>query len=256
MLKGIGASRGYGIGRAVIIEDISLDYSAVRYTNADEEKARLDRAVEEFKSETASMVESLKTSAGEKEAEILEGHLTMLEDPFMLSQMKDLIDSGSVAEAAADTVCTMFYDMFAGIDDELMRQRASDIKDIKDSLIGILLGVKAVMLVPARVHPVPERLYRAHEIPFDVGRGKAVLAVLHAARGGELADGGLGDVRIDAALSVHVDLVGAAGRALIVKGRPDLALLLGELAVLGKYGKEYRGSGRKHFRHLKHLLFR
>lgn len=144
MLKGIGASRGYGIGRAVIIEDISLDYSAVRYTNADEEKARLDRAVEEFKSETASMVESLKTSAGEKEAEILEGHLTMLEDPFMLSQMKDLIDSGSVAEAAADTVCTMFYDMFAGIDDELMRQRASDIKDIKDSLIGILLGVKAV----------------------------------------------------------------------------------------------------------------
>ncbi|MBQ7160308.1 MAG: phosphoenolpyruvate--protein phosphotransferase, partial [Clostridia bacterium] len=86
-----------------------------------------------------------------KEAEILTGHLAMLQDPFMVSQMNDMIDGGSVAEAAADTVCTMFYDMFAGMEDEMMRQRASDIKDIKDSLLGLLLGVKTVDIasVPA-----------------------------------------------------------------------------------------------------------
>ena len=144
MPKGIGASPGYGIGRAVIIEDVSLDYSAVKYSSADGEKTRLASAVDAFKKETAEMVAALKESAGAKEAEILEGHLTMLEDPFMLSQMNDIIDAGSVAEAAADTVCTMFYDMFAGIEDELMRQRASDVKDIKDSLLSILLGVKTV----------------------------------------------------------------------------------------------------------------
>ena len=151
MLKGIGASQGFGIGRAVIIEDADLDYSAVRYTSAGEEKARLEKAVEAFVAETREMVEALKRSAGEKEAEILEGHLTMLADPFMLSQMNDLIDSGSVAEAASDQVCTMFYDMFAGMEDEMMRQRASDIRDIKDSLLGILLGVKTVDIgaVPA-----------------------------------------------------------------------------------------------------------
>ena len=144
MLQGIGASQGYGIGKAVIIEDINLDYSAVKYTTAQEEKARLAKAVEAFTVETRAMAEGLKASAGEKEAEILEGHLTMLADPFMLSQMNDKIDGGAVAEAAVDDVCTMFYDMFAGVDDEMMRQRASDVKDIRDSMIRILLGVKSI----------------------------------------------------------------------------------------------------------------
>ena len=151
MLKGIGASQGYGIGKAVVIADCDLNYSAVRYTDAKSEKSRLEKAVERFSAETAEMVAALKKSAGEKEAEILEGHLTMLQDPFMLSQIGDLIDSGSIAEAATDTVCTMFYDMFAGMEDEMMRQRASDIKDIKDSLLALLLGVKTVDIgsVPA-----------------------------------------------------------------------------------------------------------
>ncbi|MBP5288809.1 MAG: phosphoenolpyruvate--protein phosphotransferase [Clostridia bacterium] len=151
MLKGIGASQGYGIGRAVIIDDTPLDYSGVRYTTPDGEKARLDRAVEDFTKETAQQIAALKDSAGEKEALILEGHLTMLQDPFMLSQMKENIDGGSVAEAAADAVCNMFIDMFSGVEDEMMRQRASDIKDIRDSLLKLLLGVNSVAIekVPA-----------------------------------------------------------------------------------------------------------
>ena len=144
MLKGIGASQGYGIGRAVIIEDANLDYSAVKYQSAESEKTRLQAAVKEFIKVTVEMVESIKKSTGEKEAEILEGHITMLNDPFMISGMNEQIDSGSVAEAAADAVCQMFIDMFSGIEDEMMRQRASDIKDIRDGLLGILLGVKKV----------------------------------------------------------------------------------------------------------------
>lgn len=144
MLKGIGASKGYGIGNAVIIKDISLDYSAVKFSGAENEKNRLHKAVEEFTNETKLLVESLKTSAGEKEAEILEGHLMMLQDPFMLSQMEENIDTGAVAEAGVDTVCTMFYEMFSSVDDEMTRQRASDVKDIKDSLLRLLLGVESV----------------------------------------------------------------------------------------------------------------
>ena len=144
MLQGIGASRGFGIGKAVLIEDINLDYSAVKYTDAESEKARLAKAVEDFVAETKAMAAALKTSAGAKEAEILEGHITMLGDPMLLSQMQEKIEGGSVAEAAADNVLQMFYEMFAGIEDEMMRQRASDVKDIKDSLLRILLGLKSV----------------------------------------------------------------------------------------------------------------
>lgn len=144
MLRGIGASQGYGIGKAVIINDVNLDYSNVKFTDAENEKSRLNIAVEKFTEETRALAESVKNSAGEKEAEIIEGHLVMLNDPFMLSQMQDNIDAGSVAEKAVDTVCSMFIDIFSVADDELTRQRASDVKDIRDSLLKILLNINCV----------------------------------------------------------------------------------------------------------------
>lgn len=144
MLKGIGASQGFGIGKAVVIKDINLDYSSVKYTDAADQKKRLHSAADEFSKETKALIDELKKNAGKKEAEILEGHLAMLGDPFMLSQMEEAIDNGSVAESAVDAVCTMFIDMFSGVDDELTRQRASDVKDIRDNLLRILLGIKNV----------------------------------------------------------------------------------------------------------------
>jgi phosphotransferase system enzyme I (PtsI) len=132
MLKGVGASKGFGIGKAIVIKDINLDYSAVKYTSAQEEKARLEKAVDDFTIETRKMAENLKESAGEKEAEILEGHIVMLNDPFMISQMKENIDGGAVAESAGDTVCTMFYDLFAAVEDEMMRQRFYPVNDKPD----------------------------------------------------------------------------------------------------------------------------
>ncbi len=144
MLKGVGASQGYGIGKAVVIGDMNTDYSHVKYSSADHEKARLHRAIDSFTSETRELADKLRACAGEKEAEILEGHIVMLSDPFMLSQMEDSISSGSVAEAAVDTACQMFIDLFSAAGDELTRQRASDVKDIRDNILQNLLGVKAV----------------------------------------------------------------------------------------------------------------
>ena len=144
MLKGIGASQGYGIGKAVIINDINTDYSNAEYSGEKNEKSRLKKAVDDFITETNTLAEKLKKSAGEKEAEILEGHIAMLSDPFMMSQIEESISSGSVAEKAVDTVCQMFIDMFSSADDELTKQRASDIKDIRDSLLKRLLGIKTV----------------------------------------------------------------------------------------------------------------
>lgn len=151
MMKGIGVSEGFGIGRAVIIQEADLDYSHVQYTSAEEEKARLNRAVEQFKAETQKIADELKASAGAKEAEIMDGHLEMISDPYMVQQMEDGIDGGATAEAAVDSTCTMFHDMFEGSGDELMMQRASDVNDIKEGILSILLGVKTV-----NISAVPE----------------------------------------------------------------------------------------------------
>ncbi len=144
MLKGVGASQGYGIGKAVVIEDSDFDYSSIEYSNAQTEKQKLNDAVQAYVKKTEDSVEKLKAVAGDKEAEILQGHLIMLQDPFMLSQMEDGINNGSTAESAVDSVCNMFIDMFSSTDDELVQQRATDVKDIKNNLLAIMLKKKTV----------------------------------------------------------------------------------------------------------------
>lgn len=144
MLKGIGASQGYGIGKALVIKENDLDYSAVKYSGAENENKRLQDACKYFNKKTNELVSEMKKTATPKEAEILQGHITMLADPFMQSQMKELIDSGAVAEKAVDTVLNMFIDMFSSLDDDFTRQRVSDIKDIRDSLLGILLDIHTI----------------------------------------------------------------------------------------------------------------
>lgn len=88
--------------------------------------------------------EDIRQRVGQKESEILSGQVMMLSDPFMVSQMEDAIQSGSCAEAAVDTVCQMYIEMFSNVEDELMKQRATDIEDIKTRMLRLLLGVESV----------------------------------------------------------------------------------------------------------------
>ena len=146
MLRGTGVSEGCGIGKALIIQHRSLDYSGVVFGGAQQEKERLRAAIDAFMQKTEQLRDRLQASAGEKEAAILDGHMEMLRDPFMLSQMEEMIDGGATAEAAADGVCNQFIAMFSGMDDELTRQRASDIADVREDLLGIMLGAEQVDL--------------------------------------------------------------------------------------------------------------
>ena len=144
MLKGVGASAGIGIGKVICIREQNLDYSQVQYQGREQEKARLKQAVETFCEKTQQMAEDIRQRVGQKESEILSGQVMMLSDPFMVSQMEDAIQSGSCAEAAVDTVCQMYIEMFSNVEDELMKQRATDIGDIKTRMLRLLLGVESV----------------------------------------------------------------------------------------------------------------
>lgn len=144
MLKGVGASAGIGIGKVICIREQNLDYSQVQYQGREQEKARLKQAVETFCEKTQRVAEDIRQRVGQKESEILSGQVMMLSDPFMVSQMEDAIQSGSCAEAAVDTVCQMYIEMFSNVEDELMKQRATDIGDIKTRMLRLLLGVESV----------------------------------------------------------------------------------------------------------------
>jgi len=144
MYNGIAASRGIGIGSICVIAEHELKYDAVKVEDTESEKARFDSAVEKFKKDTAEMAEDIRKRIGPKEAEILEGHLVMMSDPSMSGEMGKMIAAGQCAESAVEAVCDMFIGMFSKMDDDMMRQRASDISDIKVSLLKILLGIEDI----------------------------------------------------------------------------------------------------------------
>ena len=152
MLKGIGASNGYGIGQIVIIKEANLDFERRTITDAEAEKKRFQDAVAVFMDKTQAMADDMKNRIGEKEAEILEGHILMMQDPEMTGQIEAAIEGESInAEAALSQVCDMFAQMFASIDDEMFQQRATDVNDIKTRMLMILLGEEEtdISAVPA-----------------------------------------------------------------------------------------------------------
>lgn len=144
MYKGIAASRGIGIGTIcrIIEQDLSFETKIVTDTAA--EKARFQKAIDDFVTETYVMAEEVKKNIGPKESEILLGHAVMISDPSMSGEMFSMIDAGQCAEAALTAVCDMFYGIFSTMDDEMMRQRASDIADVKVSILKKLLGIEDV----------------------------------------------------------------------------------------------------------------
>ena len=144
MYKGIAASRGIGIGSICRIVEQDLSFETIMVSDTAAEKDRFSKAIDLFLEETNAMADEVRKNIGPKEAEILEGHAQMIEDPAMSGEMYSMIETGQCAEAALTAVCDMFYGMFSAMDDEMMRQRASDIADVKVSILKILLGIKDI----------------------------------------------------------------------------------------------------------------
>ena len=175
MYKGIGASAGIGIGKIVKIKEEELNYTKQSIEDTEAEKKRLSDAIEVFIEKTQKMVESMKVTAGEQEAEILEGHIMMIQDPAISEQIEAKIDGEKInAEAAVEEACDFFAQIFAMADDELTQQRASDLGDIKTRLIKILLGIEEV-----DISAVPEgTILVAEDLTPSMTAGMEIPAVL------------------------------------------------------------------------------
>ncbi len=145
MFKGTNASAGIGIGKAAIIKENELVIRPEKVIDGAAEVERFKGALAETIAQTEMLAADLATRVGEKEAEIMQGHLMLLNDPMLTNEIESAITGDNVcSEFAIETVCTMYADMFASMDDELMQQRATDMRDIKVRLQQVLQGVKPV----------------------------------------------------------------------------------------------------------------
>lgn len=149
MLKGVNASEGIGIGKVMLIEEVSLDYEKKQITDTQAEIDRYREVFDAYCEKTEKQAENIKNTIGEKEADIILGHLLMIKDPAMSSSIEGNISSGCCAEDAVAQVCDMFIGVFSMADDELTKQRASDVEDIKNGLITMLLGKEEVDIASA-----------------------------------------------------------------------------------------------------------
>lgn len=149
MLHGTAASEGIGIGKVMLIEEHSLEYTPRTVTDTEAESQRFKTAVDAFCYNTEKQAENLRSSAGEKEAEILAGHIQIIRDPYLSGEIEKLIADGQCAESALEHMCDMFIAMFSAADDELTKQRAADVRDIKSGVLGILLGVNEIKVSDA-----------------------------------------------------------------------------------------------------------
>lgn len=226
MKKGIAGSAGYGVGKVVIISDAKPEYENRTITDTDAEIKRYDDAVAAFTEKTHAMAEAMKESVGEHNAEILEGHILLLTDPGMDEITKGAIMSGTCAEAAFESTCDMFAGMFQMADDELTRQRATDIGDIKVRMLKILTGTPDVNIseVPAGTILVAEDLTPS----MTAGIVKENVAGIITAVGGKTSHSAIlaRALEIPAVLSVDgiVDMV-SDGMTAVVDGCDGICIL-------------------------------
>ena len=226
MNKGIAGSAGYGVGKVVIISDAKPEYENRTITDTDAEIKRYDDAVAAFTEKTHAMAEAMKESVGEHNAEILEGHILLLTDPGMDEITKGAIMSGTCAEAAFESTCDMFAGMFQMADDELTRQRATDIGDIKVRMLKILTGTPDMNIseVPAGTILVAEDLTPS----MTAGIVKENVAGIITAVGGKTSHSAIlaRALEIPAVLSVDgiVDMV-SDGMTVVVDGCDGICIL-------------------------------
>jgi len=142
-IKGQGVSAGIGIGRAFLYSKQEITVTETRAVDPKTEIARLDWAVERVVEETDQILQRAKTEENKTRAEIIEAYAMILADPEILAEARRLIEEEhyNVVHAVEEGI-TQIVQIFESMDDAYMRERAFDIKDIKDRILMALLGIK------------------------------------------------------------------------------------------------------------------
>jgi phosphotransferase system enzyme I (PtsI) len=142
IITGIAASEGIAIAKAFRLENPELIIEKKSVTDVVQEVARLEAALEKSKSELETIKEHARKELGDDKAEIFEAHLLVLSDPELINLIKDKITGEKVnVEYALDEVAAIFINMFESMDNEYMKERAADIRDVTKRVLAHLLGI-------------------------------------------------------------------------------------------------------------------
>ncbi|GIP14433.1 phosphoenolpyruvate-protein phosphotransferase [Paenibacillus montaniterrae] len=149
MIQGIGASSGIAIGKAFVLPNWELEIPEQRIDVADfaKEFERVYEGIRTSKDEINQIKDELKDTVGEQEKQIFDAHLAILDDPVFMNEIQGIIQRQyKAAEVAVKEAVDHFVTMFDLLEDEYMKERALDIRDVGNRLLKHLLGVPEIQL--------------------------------------------------------------------------------------------------------------
>nr|WP_314277429.1 phosphoenolpyruvate--protein phosphotransferase [uncultured Peptostreptococcus sp.] len=147
LFNGIGASPGIVIGKALVLEESQIVIEKKSVDDFENEIKKLNDAVDLSKSELERVKERVEHEVGQEEAQIFAAHILVLEDPEFVGEAENKIRSEYInAEYALNEVKDMFVSIFESMDNDYMKERAADIKDVTNRVLRHILGMKVVDL--------------------------------------------------------------------------------------------------------------
>lgn len=143
MKIGIPASRGYAIGQAFIKKHVELNITDEKVQDVAKEKDLLRKACEKSKVQLEKIKKKALDSMGEEKAMVFDAHLMLFDDPEFIGAIEGEIENNGLnALKAASDVSSSYVAIFESMEDEYMRERAADIKDVAKRLMNNLAGVE------------------------------------------------------------------------------------------------------------------
>ncbi|MFD2443323.1 phosphoenolpyruvate--protein phosphotransferase [Bacillus sp. CGMCC 1.16607] len=144
-LTGIAASHGIAMAKAYRLVEADLTFSKIIVNDAVEEISRFRNALETSKLELSVIRDQARDNLGQDKAAIFEAHLLVLSDPELIKPIEDKIKTEKVnAEVALKETSDLFIIMFEQMDNEYMKERAADIRDVTKRVLAHLLNVSIV----------------------------------------------------------------------------------------------------------------
>ena len=141
VLEGKSVFSGIAIGKISILQKVDTSVKRVHVEDPEEEVKRVEAAREQAVAQLQKLYDKALQEVGESGAAIFEVHQMMLDDDDYLDSIHNIIRTESVnAEYAVATTGDNFSSMFAQMDDDYMKARAADVKDISDRLVRVLSG--------------------------------------------------------------------------------------------------------------------
>lgn len=141
-IKGIAASSGIAIGKVFLLQAQEQKIEKKEIQDVAGELAKLEKAVQDSKTDLEKIKAQTAANIGKEHAAIFAAHLLVLDDPEFIGAIRTKIESEKRnAEAAVDEVAFDFITIFEAMDNEYMKERAADVRDVTKRLIHYILGV-------------------------------------------------------------------------------------------------------------------